>query len=404
MLNPCELEIALFCRGLRLDARASLDGSRAISRTRAGLGSGLELVVPGRPGGKPAIWVNAPVVEPFAQRSPLVLHGSRAGGYVIVDERDDERYPVTLPAAPRWYAATTTAGTPMHRVGVLQGTYLGIYVNPVCAFWNFSPSLNCRFCTTGANVGGAESARKAIPDVVDVCRAARDESGITFVHLNGGYQGSKGIEFVEPFIRAIKEDVGLLVGVQLTPEADLSRYDRLIRLGVDHFSLCFELFDEEWFARICPGKAERIGQHRFFEVLEYCAARMPRGSVSGEIIAGIEPIERTLEAIDYITSLGAFPTVCVFRPTLDSDMADWPPPAEEDIGRVMAHVYRACRRHWIPIGAAPNIEVSLVVNPDDTAYLAEPGLRTTAYEWYRKAVKLAAAPMFRRRMRPRTVA
>ena len=124
----------------------------------------------------------------------------------------------------------------------------------------------------------------------------------------------------------------------------------------------------------------------------------------GEIIAGIEPIERTLEAIDYITSLGAFPTVCVFRPTVDSDMAGWPPPGEADIRRVMAHVYAACRRHWIPIGAAPNIEVSLVVNPDDTVYLAEPGLHTTAYEWYRRAVKLAAAPLFKRRMRPRRAA
>ena len=115
-------------------------------------------------------------------------------------------------------------------------------------------------------------------------------------------------------------------------------------------------------------------------------------------------IERTLEAIDYITSLGAFPTVCVFRPTVDSDMAGWPPPGEADMRRVMAHVYAACRRHWIPIGAAPNIEVSLVVNPDDTVYLAEPGLHTTAYEWYRRAVKLAAAPLFKRRMRPRRAA
>ena len=52
-------------------------------------------------------------------------------------------------------------------------------------------------------------------------------------------------------------------------------------------------------------------------------------------------------------------------------MEDWPPPSYEDMRRVMAHVYDACRRHWMPIGAAPNIEVSLVVNPDDAALLAE---------------------------------
>ena len=67
---------------------------------------------------------------------------------------------------------------------------------------------------------------------------------------------------------------------------------------------------------------------------------MPRGAVSGEIIAGVEPIEKTLEAIDLIAGLGAFPTVCVFRPTVGSDMENWASPSYEDMRRVMAHVLR----------------------------------------------------------------
>ena len=35
----------------------------------------------------------------------------------------------------------------------------------------------------------------------------------------------------------------------------------------------------------------------------------------------------------------------------------------------MRHMYVACRRNRIPIGVAPNIEVSLIVNPDDAQYL-----------------------------------
>lgn len=79
---------------------------------------------------------------------------------------------------------------------------------------------------------------------------------------------------------------------------------------------------------------------------------MPRGAVSGEIIAGVEPIDRTLEAIDYVASLGVFPTVCVFRPTIGSDMEDWPPPRYEDMRLVMQHVYEAWRR-LVKIGARP---------------------------------------------------
>ncbi len=398
-LNACELEIDLFCRGMRVPPDVSLDGARGISRTRAGLGSGLEIVIPTQSRLKKEIWANVPVVEKFAAASPYRLEGGPADGYRVCDERDGTRYPVTLPGEPSWYSHHTSRDVPMSRIGVLQGTYLGIYINMVCAFWSYSPPVNCKFCTTGQNVGAAEEEDKIISDVVETCWAARRESGVTFVHLNGGFQGSRGIEFTMPYVRAIKQQVGMLVGVQLAPERDFRKYDELIALGVDHLSFCVELMDEEWFARICPGKARVHGQALYFEALEYCAQRMPKGAVSGEVIAGIEPIENTLKAIDRIADAGAFPTVCIFRPTEGADMEDWPTPQYDDMRRVMLHVYEACRRNWIPIGAAPNIEVSLVVNPDETPMLARRDARFYAYEAYRRLAKQVAKPIFRRRMK-----
>jgi Radical SAM superfamily len=398
-LNACELEIDLFCRGLRVPPHVSLEGARGISRTRAGLGSGLEIVIPAKSWLKRNIWMNVPVAEPFAARSPYVLELSRDGGYSVYDERHARRYRVDLPSEPTWYRRQTSRDVPMSRIGVMQGTYLGIYINPVCAFWNYQPALNCRFCTTGQNVGGHEAAVKTVDDVVETCHAAKEESGVTFVHFNGGFQGTRGLRGAEAYVKAVKERVGLLVGLQLTPERDFTAYDRLIDLGVDHFSFCLELFDPEWFARVCPGKARVLGQDLFLEAMDYCAARMPRGAVSGEIIAGLEPIDSTLAAIERITSVGAFPTVCVFRPTVGSDMEHWPPPDFADMRRVLAGVYDACRRHRVPIGLAPNIEVSLVVNPDDAALLAPRTASMFAYEAWRRAMRLAARPVFARRMR-----
>ena len=397
-LNACELEIDLFCRGLRLPPGALLSGARGVTRTRAGLGSGLEIAIPA-PLAKREIWVNAPIAEAFVQTTPYRLTGDPKAGYAIVDERDSSIYPIRLPAEPSWYSRETSRGVPMNRVGVMQGTYLGIYVNPVCAFWNYAPAQNCQFCTTGQNVGTAEAAVKTVDDVVETCWAAKEESGITFVHLNGGFQGSRGLAFIAPYVEAIKKDVGLLVGVQLAPEQDMTGYDRLIALGVDHLSFCVELLDPDWFARICPGKARVHGQQLYFDAMRYCVSRMPRGAVSGEIIAGIEPTRNTLQAIDEIAALGAFPTVCIFRPTVGSDMADWPAPPYAEMRLVMQHLYEACRRHWLPIGAAPNIEVSLVVNPDEAALLAEHHAGFYVYEAYRWLARTAAAPVFRYRMR-----
>jgi len=151
MLKPVELEIELFCRGMRIDESCDTEhDGRRISRTRAGLGSGLEIVIPSAP--KP-VWVNVPVVEPFAQESVFTLRECE-GNYFVVDSRDGEAYEVTIPPEPAWYSRNTSADVPMSRVGVLQGNYLGIYISNRCLYWSWSPSLACKFCTTGRNVGG----------------------------------------------------------------------------------------------------------------------------------------------------------------------------------------------------------------------------------------------------------
>src|SRR5262249_39947028 len=131
MLSAVELEIELFCRGLRIDDSCEVaeDGGR-LARTRAGLGSGLELILPSA---RKSIWVNVPVVEPFASKSPfrLIKEGPR---YWVVDDRRGGAYFVAVPEEPSWYSRKTSSGVEMCRVGVLQGNYLGVYVSNACLF------------------------------------------------------------------------------------------------------------------------------------------------------------------------------------------------------------------------------------------------------------------------------
>ena len=396
-LNPGELQIELFCKGIVIDPSAgAMDDVVLFSRTRAGLGSGLEARIPARGQG---LWLNIPVEEDFAKSSPFVLRKNGAG-YAVHDTRDGARYAIDVPPAPDWYHRKTEAGTVMSRIGVLQGTYLGIYVGNVCAFWN-AADQNCKFCTTGLNVGVTEDLEKSIDDVVEVARTAKQESGVTFVHLNSGYQGPRELQVCAPYVKALKERVGVLVGVQATPVKDMSQYDWLIDLGADHFSFCFEFWNKDYFRELLPGKEKVLGQDRFFRAMEYTSKKLGKGRCSGEIIAGVEPVEDTLKAIDYITEIGAFPTICIFRPVRGAQMESYPSPDSEEMKRVFRHVYVACRRNRIPIGLAPNIEVSLIVQPTDTYYLAPKDLRTFAYEGYLRALKWGARPLFTSKLKPR---
>jgi hypothetical protein len=66
----------------------------------------------------------------------------------------------------------------------------------------------------------------------------------------------------------------------------------------------------------------------------------------------------------------------------------------------MKYMWDRCRDRRVPVGLAPNIEVSLVVQPTDAAYLADGTLADRWTMWKLGLLKRLAAPVFRRRMRP----
>src|SRR5687767_15743325 len=112
--NPALLKLDLYCKGARLDP-SCVEGTgtgRGLIRTRAGLGSGLEVILPG------GLWTNVPVLEPFAQRSPYLIR--RLGDELRLEMDGDAIAAITLSPRTAWYDARTRSGKPMTRVGTRQ--------------------------------------------------------------------------------------------------------------------------------------------------------------------------------------------------------------------------------------------------------------------------------------------
>jgi uncharacterized radical SAM superfamily protein len=386
--NAAYLKLDLYCKGLRIDASCELgDDAREIIRNRAGLGSGLEVVI-GRD-----MFTNIPVVEWWVQNSPywLVKNGpryeiwreKRAFDYAAYDDlKPVGKGPwfgtldranaelvdtVRIPEEPKWYKQRTTSGKLMQRIGCLQGTYLGIYWGPRCQNWGPNGENEyCKFCTEGQNLGSQEEAEKSIEDVVETVLAARKESRITFVHINTGFIDSNDYwSLFEPVMRAVKERTGLLLGLQAPPDAEFENYRKFKQLGVNNVSLCFEVMDAELFKEIGPGKARRSGLDRYLKAIDFAANDVGFDTVNGEIIAGLEPIESSIRAIDWIVDHGAIPTVCVFRPVIGAAYGKRKPPRVEDMLPVFQHFYRRCMEKGLPIGIAPNVKVSLIMLPEE---------------------------------------
>jgi hypothetical protein len=292
----------------------------------------------------------------------------------------------------------------MTRIGSLQGTYLGVYPAKVCDYWLESPKEQCRFCSVGLNLGADDDDSKSVEEVLEVVTAARRESGITYVDFNTGhYEGDTYLDILEPYIVRVKEKTNLLIGVQTPPHHDLKRYHELRRMGVNRVSFCFELFGRERFRTVCPGKDRQYGLDRYLEAIRYCAQEVGRTGrgfepwvVNGEIIAGLESPEASIAAIDWITMVGAIPTVCVFRPLAATDYGNEPPPRTEEMIPVFRRLYAACMERGLPIGVAPGIHVSLVMLPEEARWLQDNPARFWMEELKLQAMRKAFAFRFRR--------
>ena len=175
------------------------------------------------------------------------------------------------------------------------------------------------------------------------------------------------------------------------------------RQGVNRVSFCFEIFDRARFREVCPGKDAHYGLDRYLEAIRYCATLGKKGPSSepwvtnGEIIAGLEPPESSIAAIDWITAAGAIPTVCVFRPLRGTDYEDREPPDTESLIPVFRRLYEACMEAGLPIGCAPDVHVSLVLLPEECESLS-----TRQFRWHRlklAVMKRVFAAQFSRRLR-----
>jgi hypothetical protein len=201
------------------------------------------------------------------------------------------------------------------------------------------------------------------------------------------------------------------VGVQTPPFADVEDYARIRALGANRISFCFEVYDPDIFGAVCPGKARVYGLQGYLDAVDACTRLVSKRRftldpwvVNGEIIAGLEPPESSIAAIDWMTERGATPTVCVFRPLAGTLLEDRAPPSTEAMVPVFAALWDRCMEHRHPIGVAPNIQVSLVLLPEECRWLVqdEAVLRRHRAQERRLAVMRATfRPVFRTKLRLR---
>lgn len=299
------LKLKLITSGLSVSQNLATDLSEH------SLAGWIDLVLPGQ------IWVRAPFrvnAGDHKIHDNSITLGRNPEGYFI--KYDNSFISVDIPLIPAFYSMKTSSGRQMSTIGVSYAGYLVLAPTSACPEWGHL--LQCRYCAYGLDSSLAIDVPK-VEDVVETVGAALRSKDIRHVHLYFGYydRDDGGAATFAPYIKAIKKKYDVLISVQATPPEDIKWIDYLYALGVDSIAYNLEVYDTNHLKKLSPQSSSLINREKYISALKHAVKAFPGGTVTSELLVGLEPTDSTKEGIDFLISLGVLPTLAILQPAED---------------------------------------------------------------------------------------
>ncbi len=221
------------------------------------------------------------------------------GKVVLVDE-DRVLEEVSYWEKPAFYDKVTSRGTPMKEVIQARPQRYSVRMNKYCYFWS-TPGEGCKYCGIGASGvkhRGKEDEQFNEQDLRETMQELIREKGrFTGVILTGGsiLSGSKLCDDeLDGYIRALQILGSVFETRRFPSQVNSTALDReqLIRLheetGLSSYTTDLEVFNEEIYKWVCPGKARFIPYQEWKKRLYDAVDIFGKGQVDTGIVSGVE--------------------------------------------------------------------------------------------------------------------
>lgn len=213
--------------------------------------------------------------------------------------------------------------------------------------------LDCLFCNINAtkdNFGDLDQIEWKNPrQIAEAVREAYQE-GYRGYNLTGGFVPERReVEYYIDVIEAIKAETGsddvhgmACVGA---PQ-DLSVIEKYKEAGYQHIATNLEVWNENFFKTICPGKEQLCGGRKnWLSALKHEVEVFGKGNVRSIFVSGIEPKEFLLEGIEYLASLGVIAIPSVWKPCIGSTYEGHNSPSTEWHQDVVERTYAIYKKY-----------------------------------------------------------
>lgn len=238
-------------------------------------------------------------------KSPWFVEGSLETGYELRDASTDSALAIDFEPNPAWMTGEVD-GMPMAQTGVsLHSDMAVINVAPGCEYFlhkRDGKNLRCSFCAYGAPDErtkhlGQEAKQIAIPETTlarmqQTLTAALAETDIRHIYLVGGSlpdwrdEADRFLQLARSVQEVVEHRIPVTLGSGALPKASLEQFGAEGLVDAACFNL--EVYSEDLFSKVCPGKQEFVGYARWIESLENAVEVFGRGRVYSAMVAGIE--------------------------------------------------------------------------------------------------------------------
>jgi hypothetical protein len=341
MERLAKLKFSLLVHGARVSeqAKAKLLASSKYLTIRDGIAGGLQIRM------FKNLYVNVPIKDFGALLSMFEIDFN--GLDFELKQNEAQVCKISLIPIPSFTGRLTQSGVAMEDVGQAFTDRLGLAPFAGC---RFSGKQACGYCEIGVVGPSTEQSLADMLELLAYCR--ENEPGITHLLISGGTPSkSQWNRYIE-IITTIKQASEYPMYLMTTPPQNLDRIADLKAAGVDELGLNMEVFDQNWAVRHMPGKGKLSRKH-YLDALELAVSIWGgNGAVRSILIAGLEPLESTLQGVYELCRRNVMPILSPFTPIQNTSAAFFPAPTVKKLFETWQQSQKICESFGMSLGPA----------------------------------------------------
>ncbi len=285
------------------------------------------------------IYINAPFDEWYCESPEVFLDFDQDQNLFFILFQNQKFFVDVLPL-PGFLNQKDNEGNYLKEVLMSHADRLRISPISGCSF-------GCHFCDFGLKQHQAHP----IPQVMDSMSLSLSDKQLPIKHIliSGGTPTPSEYPYYERICEEVIINSNIPVDIMLAPCAK----DILLNLfyaGANGFAINIEIFDRDIAQKIMPNKWS-LGLSKYAEFISKAVELTNgNGKVRSLIIVGLEPIEKTLEGVEFLAKLGCDPVLSPFRPAKDTPLQNFRPPSISFLEEVYLKSLEIVEKYNVKLG------------------------------------------------------